>query len=403
MFEEFDSEAILESMLEEVDDNLDKREGSIIYDALAPTAMLQEETYAGLGMVLDEVFADTASYYFLIKRAAERNLYPKEETYMIGKMVITPSTVTLNAGERFSIDEYNYAVVEPIDVSEGTYKVQCETAGTTPNQILGSLLPIEYVDGLETAELIEVLIPGEDEEDVETFRQRYFNSFTDQAFGGNKADYKEKINDIEGAGVCKIIRAWNGGYNPARMIPNETVKEWFEGQSKSTLGEEVYDWLSTIYNAAVEKLLTVGGTVKIIFLDSDYHAPSSTLVDKVQTIIDPEQNAGEGDGEATIGHVVNVIGAQNKLINFDFTITYQTGVVFEDVKSNIEAAIDGYFSKLILDWANQENTVIRRNQIESLLLNIEGIKEINDTVINGVSSNLTLDEEFIPVRGDVNG
>ena len=71
MFEEFDSEAILESMLEEVDDNLDKREGSIIYDALAPTAMLQEETYAGLGMVLDEVFADTASYYFLIKRAAD--------------------------------------------------------------------------------------------------------------------------------------------------------------------------------------------------------------------------------------------------------------------------------------------------------------------------------------------
>lgn len=403
MFEEFDNESILDSMLQNVDDSLDKREGSIIYDTLSPTAQLQEETYAALDMVLNEVFADTASYYFLIKKAAESGIYPKEETYMIGKMVITPSTVILNAGDRFSLDEYNYMVVEAIDASVGSYKVQCETAGTIPNQILGTLLPIEYIDGLETAELTEILIPGEDEEDVEVFRQRYFNSFDDEPFGGNKADYKEKVKDIDGAGVCKVIRMWKQGYNPSKFIPSKAVQSWFEQQSANTLGDEVYSWISAVYTAALQKLLTVGGTVKIIFLDSDYHAPSSTLIENVQNTLDPEQSTGEGDGVAPIGHVVNVIGAQNKTVNFAFSITYRSGVTFAEVKSNIESAIDGYFTILIQDWENQSNTVIRRNQVEALLLNIDGINEVTNTVINGASSNLILDEQYIPVRGTVNG
>ena len=39
MYEEVTYESILERMLEKVPDNMDKREGSIIYDALAPAAV----------------------------------------------------------------------------------------------------------------------------------------------------------------------------------------------------------------------------------------------------------------------------------------------------------------------------------------------------------------------------
>ena len=60
--------------------------------------------------------------------------------------------------------------------------------------LLGSS-PFLYVEGLETASLTEILIPGEDDEDVETFRERYFSSFKNEAFGGNKADYINKVTD----------------------------------------------------------------------------------------------------------------------------------------------------------------------------------------------------------------
>ena len=39
MFENKDFESIMEEMLSQVSDKLDKREGSVIYDAIAPMAM----------------------------------------------------------------------------------------------------------------------------------------------------------------------------------------------------------------------------------------------------------------------------------------------------------------------------------------------------------------------------
>ena len=42
-------------------------------------------------------------------------------------------------------------------------KMDCETAGSEPNFYIGTLISIDYVQGLETATLSEILIPGEDE------------------------------------------------------------------------------------------------------------------------------------------------------------------------------------------------------------------------------------------------
>ena len=39
MYEEMTFEAILERMLNRIPDSLDKREGSVIYDAIAPAAL----------------------------------------------------------------------------------------------------------------------------------------------------------------------------------------------------------------------------------------------------------------------------------------------------------------------------------------------------------------------------
>lgn len=54
-------EFILDRMLDRVPDTVDKREGSIIYDALAPAAAELAKTYMELDVVMDEAFVDTAS------------------------------------------------------------------------------------------------------------------------------------------------------------------------------------------------------------------------------------------------------------------------------------------------------------------------------------------------------
>ena len=75
MFEEMTFENILSQMLENVQGDVDKREGSIIYDALAPVAMESAQMYSDMDILLQECFADSASYYYLIKRAAERVIF----------------------------------------------------------------------------------------------------------------------------------------------------------------------------------------------------------------------------------------------------------------------------------------------------------------------------------------
>ncbi len=353
MYENITYEDILERMLDRIPASMDKREGSIIYDALAPAAFELKLMYMELDDILNESFADTATREFLIKRAAERGVIPYSATSAILKGVFTPATVDV-LGQRFSCDELNYIVVEKI--TDGEYKMQCEMTGVKGNATFGQMIPIEYIEGLETAEITEILIPGEDEEDTEVFRKRYLNSLESQAFGGNIADYKQKTNAIEGVGGVKVTPAWDGG-----------------------------------------------GTVKLTIINSEFKVPSDELIEVVQNKIDPIGHSGEGMGLAPIGHVVTVVGVNPKIINVNCNITYQSGWNWESAKNYISSAIDQYFHELHKAWEESESLIVRISQLESKILACEGVIDVSETTLNGSPSNLFLGIDEIPMRGVVNG
>lgn len=404
MFEQFNFDTILCRMMSNVSDDLDKREGSVIYDALAPAALELANYYSALDMVMNEVFADTASYHFLVRRAAERNVYPREETPAICRMDVVPADVEITVGDRFNLNDLNYTVTAVMDDRGGSYQVTCETSGISGNQQMGTLLPIETeneLNRMESAAITEILVPGEDEEDVEIFRERYFASFHNQAYGGNKADYMEKVNDIPGVGGCKVMRAWLGGYKPSGMIPSDAVRKWFESLTADETGPDVYGWLSAIYHAAEEKLLTVGGTVKVYIISSEFKAPTATLVKNVQDTLDPATSAGEGDGVAPIGHVVNVISVKEFPVHIGLNIEYSEGYSFAVLKEEIENAVEEYFSTLRRSWASGSSLIVRISQIEYRLLELEGIFDLKDTTLNGRKENIVIGTENIPVRGDI--
>lgn len=276
----------------------------------------------------------------------------------------------------------------------------CETAGEAGNNYTGTVIPIEYVDGLETCKITSVLVPGEDEEDTELFRQRYLNSLNAQAFGGNQIDYIEKVNAIPGVGGVKVYRAWNGDLKPANMIPPKEAEAWIEGLSG--VPEPVKLWLDTVYAAAKNNMFTVGGTVKLVVINSTFTVPSPTLVEQVQTAVDPLQNAGEGVGIAPIGHVVRVEGVQEETVDLGFALYYQRGWSWEDVSGYVTEAINGYFLELAQSWADQDEAlVVRISQIESRLLGITGILDIANTTINEKAANHTLALDHIPVLGSL--
>ena len=239
MYENVPFETIMERMLEMVPSTMDKREGSVIWDALAPAAIELQNLYIELDTILNETFADTASLFYLKKRAAERGINQILASNAVLQGEFTPVDIELEVGTKFSCDSLNYLITEKI--SDGVYKMTCETAGSEGNLHFGTLIPVDYIEGLETAELTDLLIPAEDDEDVEDLRTRYFNSMTSQAFGGNVADYKEKTTTISGVGGVKVTPVWNGGGTVKLTIIH--LLQYFIKSSNSLRSNYVYSWL----------------------------------------------------------------------------------------------------------------------------------------------------------------
>lgn len=352
-------EELMAQKLAGIDDSLDKREGSsMIFNATAGNSVETVQMLFTLKNFIDMVFADTAPREYLIRRAAERGLKPEEATKAKLKGVFNKD---VPIGSRFSLEDLNYIAVERIKLGE--YILECETTGNIGNIYFGTLIPIEYIDGLQTAELTELLIPGEDEEETEVFRTRYFNSFASTAFGGNRADYKEKVLRMEGVGGVRVYRAWNGG-----------------------------------------------GTVKLVIINSQFEKPNTTLVDKVQKEVDPINQQGEGVGTAPMDHIVTVFAVGEEVINITLNLTYQSGWTWNDVKTEVSQVIDNYFKELAEEWAaartyeeDHQPVVVRVSQIETRILNVTGVIDIGNTQINGGTSNVELDKESIPKRGVVSG
>lgn len=404
MFENKTYEALVKSALSRVSSALDKREGSMVMNGVAPSMAELAQLYIGLDFVFTATYLATAPREYLIKRAADRNMEPYPASAAVFRAEFN---IEVPVGTRFSCEGLNFVVTERMDTSADTetglsHKVTCETVGSVANDYAGTLIPIEYVDGLTHAELVELLIPGDDEEETETFRQRVLDSFQSQAFGGNQADYTEKVRALEGVSAVKVHAVWNGDIKPSALIPNAAVAAWYK-DTVGTLSADAAAWLTAVYTAASQKQLTVGGCVKLVVMASNNTAPSSTLLESVQTAVDPTQNAGEGLGFAPIGHVVNVVGVTPETVDITLNLTYASGWNWEAVQSYVETVIDDYFEELAKTWETSEHLTVRISQIESRILSecSAMITDIGGTKINNEEANLVLDADSIPVRGVV--
>lgn len=406
MFESKTYEALLASAMARVTAAVDKREGSMVMNGVAPSMAELAQLYIAADFVFQATYLLTAPREYLIKRASDRNMAPYPASAAVFRAVFN---IEVPVGTRFSCEDLNFIVTGRLTDDTDTdtrlsHEVTCETVGAAANSYAGTLIPVEYVSGLTLAELVELVVPGDEEEETETFRQRVLDSFQSQAFGGNQADYIEKVRAIAGVGAVKVHAVWNGDISPSELIPGDDVTAWYEA-AVGSLEAPVAAWLTAIYTAAQSRKLTVGGTVRLVIMASNNAVPSDTFLEEIQTAVDPVQNAGEGLGLAPIGHVVNVVGVEPETVDITLNLTYAAGWDWAAVQSYVVAVIDEYFAELAESWATADFLTVRISQIESRILSACSamVTDIGGTQINGVEANLVLGADSIPVRGAVNG
>lgn len=420
-------EALMRETLDLVSDIYDKRDGSMIYNAVAALMFEMAMLYEGaLPFVFNETFIDTASRDGLIKRASDRSLEPLPATKAVHYAIFSTNGADVPKDTRFSCEDLNYVVIPYPDTGELTKDVdfgedgvlraqlvQCETAGTISNNYTGTMVPIEFVEGLQKAELRHCHTPAKDEEDTEHFRARLKEEMRTIAFGGNIADYMRKVLALEGVGQCKVKREWNGNLSPSDLQSNDTAMlaaadaAILEMDISTTAKAAAKTFLDKLLTAAKNKKLTVGGAVRIVVagVDAEHLTIDSELQAKLQNEIDPVGHAGEGYGIAPIGHVVSVVSATATPITVALQLQYKTSN--HEVQVAVEEVIEEYFASLYARWSDDDGLVIAPSILAARLLDDDRlaalIKSVDVVQIgNAIAwANVPLSWDELPVLEEV--
>lgn len=369
-FQSKDYDYFLRKMLDAVPDNIDKREGSIIYDALAPAALVMGQQSLDMANVIKETYIKTASGEFLDYRAIEHGTsrYPATQTEAKAKVLNDKKEPLDNVqiGDKFASigDSPIFYVVTKIN-SDLTIELTAETAGSSANSYIGQVLPVTPNDLLSWAEITEITAPARDVESDDHLRARLLSSQSWIAYGGNVADYLDMTSKIDEVGAAQIYPTWNGG-----------------------------------------------GTVKVVILNNDLMPASASLVQKVKNTLDPEDKQAEGYGLAPIDHSVTVTVPEKLIVNVDISVKLDDTKVTRYVKDSITKAVEGYFQSLREDWAdiNQKlgrgyQETIYRSKILSQVMLTEGVVNAKLPSLNGKDADIDLifnnEKSQLPVVGTV--
>lgn len=286
MWENMTYENILNDMLSRVPGDIDKREGSIIYDALAPCAYQLAKTYFNLNNFIDLVSGDTAVGEYLDRVVVDYGLTRKPATKAIRKIVTIGS---LPIGSRWGLNDTSYIVTG--NISTNTYKAECEQYGELGNTYTGTLENIDNISGV-TATLTDIITSGQDKEADDNLRARFYAYLQRPSTSGNAFNYREWAMSVPGVGDAKVFPLWSGN-----------------------------------------------GTVKILIVDSNMEI-DETLEPVVQDYIETVR---------PIGATVTVDSPEQRIIGITANVVLDGSVVFDDVVSSFTALIANYFKELTFE------------------------------------------------------
>lgn len=368
---------ILTEALSKVPDNVDKREGSIIRDALSPCCYEAAKHILYLADIIEQTYIETANGLWLDGRVIEGGITRDPATYakklgVFKTQLDEPCQISI--GQSFSTvgdTILNYTAVqvytnEDGDVVPGSYIMQCNTVGSVGNSYIGRIVPNDYIEKLASAEITTLLYPGEEEESDDSLRERFLANLIKTAFGGNIAQYRQWAKEIPGIGGVQVYPVWAGG-----------------------------------------------GTVKLSIIDTDYNSCSSEFCQTILEKFDPENSGGEtglGLGIAPIGHKVTVSTPLPRTINVSGKITLLPGYKLETLMPDIKASLENYLLSLREAWENSDDennysVTVYLGRINFAILNVKGVSSAYELKLNETDTDIKLTEtsslQEIPVLGTV--
>jgi uncharacterized phage protein gp47/JayE len=346
-FENETFERILERMLARLPDDIDKRQGSVVYDLLAPAAAELAQAYIEMDNVLNLGFADTTYGEYLDRRAAEQGLTRKPAVKATGRLTFSgPKGTIIPVGTRVSTEGETpvyFVTTTEVTITEGpvTVDAEAEVGGVNGNVDAGKItVVLGDLSGVVTVTNAEPFTGGIDEETDEELLARYKEKVTRPITSGNKYQYEAWAKEVPGVADARCYPRWNGN-----------------------------------------------GTVKIVVVDSEKRSPSAQVIQAVADHIE-EVRPVLAD--------VTVVGVTEVPINISVTVTLAAGVNPSDVEVSIRENITEYFKQIAF-----VDTIVRYTAIGNAILDANGVIDYSNLTVNGSVANVILNDDEVPILGAV--
>ena len=361
--------------------DMDKREGSIVYDTLAPVCMELADAYAKMDILESQLSLLTATGTNLDNRAYEQGMAREQATQAERIGTFKKYQVDEQTGE-YVKDELGNKILIDMDIPEGSRFVspendnviyefigkddedenilRCETYGTVGNEYIGTILPLTAIPDLVEAKITGTHIPAQDTESDDELRTRVINKLNSLSFGGNIDSYIEKVSSIDGVGTCKVFPAWQ-------------------------------------YN----------GSVLLSVVDSNYEPITPSFADRIKEKIDPEESSGQGVGFAPIGHYVTITTPIKSNVKVQFHLDLEADVTIGNVQEECEQKIEEYFNSVRHEFYQDKTLGIYRARIIDKILEIPEVLNVTDVLLNDVDADITytdeglLEHQYLPYVSEV--
>lgn len=354
-------EVIRQRMLDEVSEDIDKSEGSYIWDSLSPASIQFALAAIWAQEVLKRGFASTTYGEYLDLRCEEHGLTRKPAVKAIGQVTFTGTVgilvpqgtpVATPADSISGQSSIQFVTTAQATIGAGgtvTVNIEASEAGAAGNVSANSITimvtPISGVTSVTNASATEA---GTDIETDADLLVRFFAKVQTPGTSGNKADYINWALEVAGVGAAQVIPLWNGA-----------------------------------------------GTVKVVLLGTDKLPAGAQIVSDTQNYISP--NPALGEGKAPIGATVTVVAATAVSIGVTATVVLTGTKTLQEITTAFESALVDYLASI----AFTNDPVVRYVRIGSMLLDTEGVQDYSNLLVNGGAGNINIVTGEVGVKGTV--
>lgn len=341
------STVILNRLLGNVPSDVDKSEGSLVYDALSPTSIEIAQSEIKLDEVLNMVFAQnmaTNGYSAQLDlRCGEFGITRKSGTLATGQVTFTGTETTpIPIGTTVQTPgglRYTTTASGVITGGISTVNIQASGIGTAYNVPANTIIQVPTtISGITGVSNSVPVTGGTEIETDAALLQRLLAQVQTPSTSGNSAHYINWALSVAGIGAAEVFPLWNGA-----------------------------------------------GTVKVCAIDSNMQPLTSDLLTALSTNVEAQR---------PIGATVTYESAAALPIDISVNVVRDTAYTQEQILAALTTSIVNYLKSIAF-----KQNYVSYAVIGSLVLATPGVTDYSALTVNGGAVNVIIGSEQVATQG----